>query len=58
MKLPLIPPPRYGDKPSDSPFLWKFMTDYMVQTARYGRNIALSHYEKGGDSAITSVLMM
>eukprot|EP00092_Neocalanus_flemingeri_P012105 GFUD01013053.1.p1 GENE.GFUD01013053.1~~GFUD01013053.1.p1 ORF type:complete len:1475 (+),score=544.67 GFUD01013053.1:73-4497(+) len=25
---------RFGDKPEDSPFLWRYMTEYVVQTAR------------------------
>ena len=25
---------RYGDRPEDSPFLWKFMTEYVERSAR------------------------
>ena len=25
---------RFGNKPEDSPFLWKYMTEYAQQTAR------------------------
>eukprot|EP00091_Calanus_sinicus_P014507 TRINITY_DN32073_c0_g1_i1.p1 TRINITY_DN32073_c0_g1~~TRINITY_DN32073_c0_g1_i1.p1 ORF type:complete len:116 (+),score=45.08 TRINITY_DN32073_c0_g1_i1:32-349(+) len=34
---------RYGDKPEDSPFLWAYMTEYVVHTARIFAGLRLDN---------------